>query len=507
MNTQLVDMRQGIRQSREISEILASERIITTPNPRTAEPFVFRIAASPRTNAADIVAVAATETSSLKVKATSGIAGKNKIASTQPHSMRIIPNLSRQVKVSTVEIATKEVKQNPLITFTPKPSKVSDSAKKAKEIQSASKSSNQVPHSIPIKQQKAVTKTLSNQKPSGTSAVVTETTGKDGCFVTQRLKNGSVSQRAVAIKSPTTSSIPIRRLSVRPTTSAGYASEEPSQGVSGILEPLPVVKHFGEVKLTEAIIGKGAFALVRKAVHCRTGVALACKTYPINKLQRPVEKQALKNEIEILAKLKHPGVVGFLGKFEAGIHIHLLMELCGSQNLEDFLHKKAGIWPTLSEIKQLFRKIVEIVSYLHKNNVVHRDLKLGNICFWDISTPKLVDFGLARIGVDSNFEELTGTAYYMAPEVLRKSKAKKAWKADVWALGIILFYLLSRKYPFDAETEKSLYQKILNVNPDMSEVSDASAADLISRLLCKTQDARPSCVDILKHPYLAEAAR
>ena len=79
---------------------------------------------------------------------------------------------------------------------------------------------------------------------------------------------------------------------------------------------------------------------------------------------------------------------------------------------------------------------------------MHRDLKLMNIVVNDLKTPKIVDFGFARYGIEDNFEGGCGTPSYMAPELLITSNAKKAWKADIWALGIILYYLLTKGYPF-----------------------------------------------------------
>lgn len=96
----------------------------------------------------------------------------------------------------------------------------------------------------------------------------------------------------------------------------------------------------------------------------------------------------------------------------------------------------------------MFKKIVEGVKYLHDRNIVHRDLKLMNIVVNDLNNPKIVDFGFARVGVEENFENGCGTPSYMAPELLMSTTTKRACKADIWALGIILFYLLTKTYPF-----------------------------------------------------------
>ena len=71
-----------------------------------------------------------------------------------------------------------------------------------------------------------------------------------------------------------------------------------------------------------------------------------------------------------------------------------------------------------------------------------------NIVLNGLEHPKIVDFGFARKGINSNFESGCGTAYYMAPELLTSSYTKKACKGDIWALGVILYYLLTKYYPF-----------------------------------------------------------
>lgn len=96
----------------------------------------------------------------------------------------------------------------------------------------------------------------------------------------------------------------------------------------------------------------------------------------------------------------------------------------------------------------MFKKIVEGVNYLHTNDIAHRDLKLMNIVLDDMETPKIVDFGFAKRGAHKNFDNGCGTPKYMAPELLGTSNEKKAWQADIWALGVILFYLLTKQYPF-----------------------------------------------------------
>ena len=91
---------------------------------------------------------------------------------------------------------------------------------------------------------------------------------------------------------------------------------------------------------------------------------------------------------------------------------------------------------------------MEGVKYLHDKDIVHRDLKLLNIVVADLKSPKIVDFGFARYGIKENFESGCGTPSYMSPELLTASSVKEAYKSDIWAMGVILYYLLTKYYPF-----------------------------------------------------------
>ena len=85
---------------------------------------------------------------------------------------------------------------------------------------------------------------------------------------------------------------------------------------------------------------------------------------------------------------------------------------------------------------------------MHSLNIVHRDIKLQNIVLCDLATPKIVDFGFSRKGLYQSFDDHCGTPSYMSPEIAFSKKNKKAVYSDIWALGVILYFLLTQKYPF-----------------------------------------------------------
>lgn len=267
----------------------------------------------------------------------------------------------------------------------------------------------------------------------------------------------------------------------------------------------PYVKgsnEFEDFTIEGKCLGKGSYAVVRKAIHKPSGKIFACKTYNRLKITNELDIKNLSSELEILQRLDHPSIIGLMEKFEQTRHIHLIMEHGGEKNLKDFLKARKSNWPSVKEIKVLFRKIVEGVKYLHEKDIAHRDLKLMNIVVNDLNNPKIVDFGFARVGVNENFESGCGTPSYMAPELLVTSATKNAGKADIWALGVILFYLLTRTYPFRSLNDNVLFQKIKQDKLNLDLVQDKEVWPMLEAMLAKQQSERPTCEVILAHQWL-----
>ena len=109
---------------------------------------------------------------------------------------------------------------------------------------------------------------------------------------------------------------------------------------------------------------------------------------------------------------------------------------------------------------------VNALKYCHRHGIIHRDMKLENILINDRMNIRLIDFGLCAIRTDENdyFYDEVGTARYTAPEILEGGGYNES--VDVWGIGIILFMLLTGKYPFDGSKRKSIFKRIMNKNID-----------------------------------------
>lgn len=143
----------------------------------------------------------------------------------------------------------------------------------------------------------------------------------------------------------------------------------------------------------------------------------------------------------------------------------------------------------------IFSQLVDAVAYMHSNDVCHRDLKLENIILEGMSRVKIIDFGFST---DNTTKQRTfcGTPTYMAPEITKR-KDYLGYQVDNWAMGVILFRLITGTYPFSAKTDRDLFSKICQGKVDLSLIPDADAQACIADLLDVNPDTRVTCEEVI----------
>lgn len=220
------------------------------------------------------------------------------------------------------------------------------------------------------------------------------------------------------------------------------------------------------------------------------------------------DMEDVRREILILQHLTgQPNIVEFEGAYEDKQNLHLVMELCSGGELFDRIIAK-GIYSE-REAAKICRQIVNVVHACHFMGVIHRDLKPENFLLAskeEDSPIKATDFGLSVfIETGKVYKEIVGSAYYVAPEVLHQRYGKEI---DVWSAGVILYILLSGVPPFWAETEKGIFEAILEGNLDLQSSPwpsiSGQAKDLIRKMLTKDPKKRITAAEALEHPWLKE---
>ncbi|KAJ9701436.1 hypothetical protein PVL29_006682 [Vitis rotundifolia] len=256
-------------------------------------------------------------------------------------------------------------------------------------------------------------------------------------------------------------------------------------------------------------LGRGEFGVTHQCFGLETGEIFACKTISKSKLTTEIDIQDVRREVEIMKHLpKHPNIVTLKEAYEDKDNVHLVMELCEGGELFDRIVARGHY--TERAAADVTRSIVEIVQICHQHGVMHRDLKPENFLFADASEAsplKAIDFGLSIFfEPGQRFNEIVGSPYYMAPEVLRRHYGPEV---DVWSAGVILYILLCGVPPFWAETEEGIAQAIVKSVVDFErdpwpQVSE-DAKDLVRRMLDPNPYHRLSVEEVLAHPWIKNA--
>ncbi|XP_051152566.1 calcium-dependent protein kinase 26-like isoform X2 [Andrographis paniculata] len=253
-------------------------------------------------------------------------------------------------------------------------------------------------------------------------------------------------------------------------------------------------------------LGTGQFGTTFVCVERTTGRRFACKSIAKRKLSTAEDIEDVRREVEIMHHLSGcPNVVAIRGAYEDAVAVHVVMELCGGGELFDRIVKRGHY--SEKKAAELARTIVGVVETCHSLGVMHRDLKPENFLFVgdeEDSSIKAIDFGLSVFFKPGQmFEDVVGSPYYVAPEVLRKRYGPEA---DVWSAGVIVYILLSGVPPFWGESEQEIFEEILHGDVDFDsdpwpEISE-SAKDLVKRMLVRDPKKRLTAHQVLRHPWV-----
>ena len=249
-------------------------------------------------------------------------------------------------------------------------------------------------------------------------------------------------------------------------------------------------------------IGQGAYATVKLSVHKTSSAQVAIKVYDKAKMMEPHRRRNLLREVEILRKLNHTNCVKMLEAISTPKAIFLVMEYVPGESLHSYLQRKTLKKLDENEARMIFTQVVDGLNYCHQQSISHRDLKLENIIVDKQNQVKIIDFGFSTLTeAGERMKIFCGTPSYMAPEIVQRKEFLGA-AADLWALGVLLYALLSGTFPFRGLTDKELYAKIAKGIFSFPHCVPQAARNLIGSLLSVDPSRRPSCAQILKHTWV-----
>lgn len=251
------------------------------------------------------------------------------------------------------------------------------------------------------------------------------------------------------------------------------------------------------------LLGRGAYAQCFLVDNGEEEM-FAMKIVKIKDIKSKKVLEKLESEIEIHSQLNHPHVVKIYRHFRNEDYVFMLLELCERGALDSLL-KRNGKLKERYVIK-FVKQIVDGLLYLHNEmNVVHRDLKLGNLFLDSRLNIKIGDFGLSAI-IKNGERKVTmcGTPNYIAPEVLFGKASGHSYEADIWSLGVIIYTLLIGVPPFQKKNVEDIYKMIKHNNYIFPEDCNLSseAIDLITKILTTNPLERPTLEEIKEHKFL-----
>uniref|UniRef100_A0A8C4YYU7 CaM kinase-like vesicle-associated b n=1 Tax=Gadus morhua TaxID=8049 RepID=A0A8C4YYU7_GADMO len=262
------------------------------------------------------------------------------------------------------------------------------------------------------------------------------------------------------------------------------------------------------------IVKSEEFCEIFRAKDKTTLKMYTCKKF-LKKDGRKVRKAA-KNEILILKMVKHPNILQLVDVYETRKEYFLFLELATGREVFDWILDQG--YYSERDTSNVVRQVLEAVAYLHSLHIVHRNLKLENLVYYNrLKHSKIVisDFHLAKLE-NGLIKDPCGTPEYLAPEVVGRQRYGQP--VDCWAMGVIMYILLSGNPPFYDETDeedyenhdKNLFRKILAGDyefdsPYWDDISD-SAKSLVARLMEVDQDQRLTAQEAINHEWISGGA-
>ncbi|KAL1533685.1 mitogen-activated protein kinase kinase kinase [Salvia divinorum] len=206
----------------------------------------------------------------------------------------------------------------------------------------------------------------------------------------------------------------------------------------------------------------------------------------------------LEQEIALLRKFEHENIVQYYGTEKDDSHLYIFLELVVKGSLLS-LYRKYTLRDSV--VSAYTRQILHGLKYLHDQGVVHRDIKCANILVHTNGLVKLADFGLAKATKLNDVKSCKGTAFWMAPEVVRSQGYGLA--ADIWSLGCTVLEMLTRRFPYgDMECMPALYRIGKGKRPPIPDSLSSDARDFLLKCLQADPSVRSTAAELLNHSFV-----
>jgi len=239
-------------------------------------------------------------------------------------------------------------------------------------------------------------------------------------------------------------------------------------------------------------LGEGGMGVVYKAEDTKLKRDVAIKFLPRHIAVSEEESERFKIEAQAAATLNHPNIATIHAIEEYDNELFIVMEYIDGRELKSIIDDKQL---SIDEVHNYTTQIASGLQAAHEKGIIHRDIKSANIMITDRGQVKIMDFGLAKIGGQTQLTKVgttLGTVAYMSPEQTRGEEVDQ--RTDIWSFGIVFFEMLTGEQPFNGDYEAAIIYEILNEEPKAIQLFrqdvPETIATLTSELLQKDANKR-----------------
>ncbi|KAJ2161955.1 hypothetical protein GGF46_001051 [Coemansia sp. RSA 552] len=205
-------------------------------------------------------------------------------------------------------------------------------------------------------------------------------------------------------------------------------------------------------------------------------------------------------EIQVLSSAKHPNIVQYYGSLETPRFVVLALEHLEEDTLLDFMRMRHRLDEKKARV--LFKQLVSAMDYLHSHNIVHNNLKMSQIVLKNKKEIRLVGFlSSKKFEWTSEMDPAVALSFTAAPEMINGVKYTGP-EVDIWSMGIVLYYILCGKRPFDGASFKIVSSKITTGKFSLPDYLSEEAKDLLTGMLTVDKKLRIKMADVLAHPWI-----
>lgn len=268
-----------------------------------------------------------------------------------------------------------------------------------------------------------------------------------------------------------------------------------------------LVSPNGRYQCAKEEIGRGASKIVYKGIDTETDRVIACSVIKYDQSDMN-EKKDILNELYILQfiqsiKKKNDFILRYLDSWTNDIdsHVVFVTEFAPHKSLDKHI-RNTGI-PKLNVVKRWSKQILQGIRFLHKNGIIHRDIKCSNIFYNGYQSKVLIgDFGIAKkLGNGQTCKTITGTQLFMAPEMW---DGQYNFEVDIYAFGLVVVEMMTGKVPFAEHAKAPVWISKFNTEPPqiLSEFKDTQVLNFVNRCICWNYSDRATLKDLLNDDFL-----